>query len=272
MFVALLFAVAPHFTPLPPPPPPVASANGANKASMHPLGPEVHRGLHSVQWVSADKRHASHDFAWNDGKGREVKLAYEASMHEGSTIVDLASHVSIRNATIDDDIMTLSFSSITTREAFVGKYLRARDFLSGTGSSGPFMVRMGDVLSKDGFDVSFLFEHAGLTDIFRSVDMRYSHTLLAEDIPTRYQGKKELKNNMRRQRRRLGIFGWVTAPFRWFAKTAKAVIKLATKVVVSIAQTVLVFSEYVRHGPAPLPLLATPHPPHPNPPSPLRSF
>jgi len=225
--------------------------------AAHPLGADVHHGLHSVQWISADKRHASHNFAWKDDQGREVNLTYEASMHEASTIVHLASHASVQNTTIEDDILTLSFSSITDREAFVGKYLRARDFLLGSGQNGTFMVRVVDVLSKEGLDVSVLFEHAGLTDIFRSVDMRYTHTLLPEDIPTTYQGKRELKNDLRRQRRQLGIFGWVTAPVRWFVKTAQTVKKLAEKVVdavVSIAQTVYKFAEYAA-TPAPAPLL-----------------
>ena len=248
------------------------SALGSSQ--MHPLGSEVHDGLHSVQQVSTDQRIASHDFAWRDDRGRSVKLTYEAAKHETFAVVHLESYTSIENVTVDDDIMTLRFSSVAAREEFVGKHLRTRDLIVGddswnatfNGRVESFMVRVVDVLGKAGREVAFFYEQVGLTDAFRSLDVRYSYTLLPEDVPRRHQGEtgQELKNEMRKPsatgRRQLFLFGWAKTASKWFVKTAQTVIKLADKVVAPFVSLAKIVAEYVPHPThTHTPALSAPH-------------
>ena len=225
-----------------------ATRAGGPPSKQHPLGPEVHHGVHGTpQYVSADKTHAVHDFDWQDAKGRRVQLKYTATKHAPFAFVSLDTYDSLDNITVEDDLMTLSFVDLAAREQFVGRYLRERPILVGNaawnatlaGKSTPFMVRALDLFDKDGNDVSFFFEHVSLMDAFKFLEVRYVHTLLAEDLPTHHhlhKKRRELRNVMRplsdsTGKRRLNIF---TDAIAWFGKIARGIIELAGKVVNAI--------------------------------------
>ena len=216
--------------------------------SSHPFGKEVHRGLHETQWVSEDKLRAIHSFNWAETSGRRISLDYTATKHSPFEIVHLEDVSSLLNVSIDgDELMTMAFSDVESRERFVGKYLSMQPVLVGDHGWNISAVRVVDIQSKFRTSVSFSYTTVTMTDLFRSADISFTQTLLPQDMPTR-KGKGQVKNHLHDpsdlsaehlRRRRLNFF---SSTWSWFENVARGIITF----VASTVQTAVKLIELIK--------------------------